>query len=68
MKTFLIILFIVGVSLRSEIMNAQYLPLVEESKYWIYYDFQARPRPTSGFLITIQGDSTLQNKLYKKSF
>lgn len=68
MKIFLIILFIVGVSLRGEIMNAQYLPLVEESKYWIYYDFQARPRPTSGFLITIQGDSTLQNKLYKKVF
>lgn len=46
----------------------EYIPLVEESKYWIYYDFQARPRPTTGFLITIQGDTTVNSVAFKKVY
>ena len=47
---------------------SQYIPFVEESKYWLYYDFQARPRPTTGFLITIQGDTIVNGVAYKKVY
>lgn len=47
---------------------SQYIPMVEESKYWIYYDFQLRARPTTGFLITIQGDTIVNNILYKNIY
>jgi hypothetical protein len=48
--------------------QAPYLPMVEENKYWIYYDFTDRPRPTAGFLITMKGDTTVDGKVYKKVY
>lgn len=42
--------------------------MVEESKNWIYYDWQLRARPTTGFLITIQGDTVVGNTAYKKVY
>lgn len=66
MKIAITIILVIATFL--EMLNAQYMPLVEESKYWIYYDFQARPRPTTGFLITIKGDTILNSKLYKKVY
>jgi len=47
---------------------SQYIPMVEESKYWIYYDFQLRARPTTGFLITLNGDTIVNNMLYKNVY
>lgn len=64
----IIIIVILAWVTSCKMLTAQYLPLVEESKYWVYYDFQARPRPTTGFIITIKGDTILENKLYKKVF
>ena len=64
MRVNIIIILIIVASLK--MLTAQYLPLVEESKYWVYNDFQGRPRPTTGFIITIKGDTILENKLYKK--
>ena len=66
MRVNIIIILIIVASLK--MLTAQYLPLVEESKYWVYNDFQGRPRPTTGFIITIKGDTILENKLYKKVF
>ena len=66
MKIVVTIILIIAAAL--EKLMAQYIPLVEESKYWIYYDFQARPRPTTGFLITIKGDTILNGMLYKKVY
>ena len=65
---FLPIILTFVASIQSAFLNAQYLPLIEESKYWIYYDFQKRPRPTTGFLITIKGDTVVQNTAYKKVY
>jgi hypothetical protein len=68
MKNIITIVSMMVASFLSEMLSAQYIPLVKESKYWIYYDFQARPRPTTGFLITIKGDTSLHGQLYKKVF
>lgn len=65
---FLPVLFVILTIIKNETLNAQYIPIVEESKYWIYYDFQHRPRPTTGFLITILGDTIVENTLYKKVY
>ncbi len=67
-RIFLFTLFLVQMFFCVGTLKGQYIPLVEESKYWIYYDFQARPRPTTGFLITIQDDTVIQNKAYKKVY
>lgn len=48
--------------------QASYIPMVEENKYWIYYDFTDRPRPTTGFLITMKGDTLVDGKTYKKVY
>jgi hypothetical protein len=53
---------------QSECLLAQYIPMVEESKHWIYYDWQLRARPTTGFVITIQGDTVLGTTAYKKVY
>jgi type IX secretion system substrate protein len=68
LRIFKILIVTILTFFQSNILNAQYLPLVEESKYWIYYDFQKRPRPTTGFLITIKGDTIVQNTVYKKVY
>ena len=68
-KTLLLpIILTLVASIQSVFLNAQYIPLIEESKYWIYFDFQKRPRPTTGFLITIKGDTIVQNTAYKKVY
>jgi len=48
--------------------NAQYLPLVEEDKYWILLvnfgsDF---PNAASGHLLHFEGDTLIDNQFYKK--
>lgn len=49
---------------------AQYIPMVEEGKFWIYiehsnYDF---PSPESGHAITFLGDTTINSLNYKKVY
>lgn len=69
MKKILLFYFLaISCIFSSNNLNAQYTPMVAESKYWIYYDFQARARPTTGFAITMQGDTLVNNILYKKVY
>jgi len=46
----------------------EYISMVEENKYWIYYDFTGRPRPTTGFVVTIKGDTIVSGIGYKKVY
>jgi hypothetical protein len=48
----------------------QYIPIVEEGKYWIYlnhFDGQP-PMPVSGHAITLQGDTLVNSLSYKKVY
>ena len=48
--------------------KAQYIPMLEESKYWIHYTYYDSDHPniSSGHLITIDGDTLILNLSYKK--
>lgn len=67
MKYIFIFLFF-NVVLFTKSLSGQYLPLVQENKYWVVLDFQGTPRPTTGFLITLKGDTVLNNMIYKKAY
>lgn len=66
MKNLLLTSLVFALSLK--IAFSQYIPLVEENKYWIfreYYD-NDNPNVASGFLIKFEGDTLLNNYIYKK--
>ncbi len=48
--------------------KAQYIPMLEENKYWIYstYNDSDNPHCISGHLVTIEGDTFISNLTYKK--
>ncbi len=58
----------VGFIFQTAIATGQYLSLVEESKYWIYVQNygQDSPQIASGFLIKFEGDTIIDNIVYKK--
>ena len=57
-------------SLAPTLAEGQYIPMVEEGKYWIYlnhFDGQP-PRATTGLAITFQGDTVINSMSYKKVY
>lgn len=46
----------------------QYIPMVNENKFWIYKNYYSNDKPnlTSGYLINFEGDTTIQNVPYNK--
>jgi len=66
MKLALIFLF----SFLTAIIHGQYIPIVEEGKYWIYlYHFDSdHPVPVSGYAITFEGDTIINSLSYKKVY
>ena len=66
MKKLLLFLFVIGTF--SSKLNAQYLPLVEEDKYWIYNSYFNTDMPSIGssHLIHFEGDTLIENRFYKK--
>lgn len=51
-------------------LQAQYIPLVEEGKFWIYRNYQNSdmPRSESGHAITFRGDTIINSLTYKKVY
>ncbi len=52
-------------------MNAQFLPMLEENKHWIFLTHQendAGVHILSGFIVNIQGDTIINNKNYYKIY
>ncbi|MBK8700769.1 MAG: T9SS type A sorting domain-containing protein [Saprospiraceae bacterium] len=49
-------------------VTAQYLPFVDENKFWIYnhYNDADIPAVTSGFLVRFEGDTLMSGFTYKK--
>ncbi len=62
--------FVVLLSVASKELKAQYQPMVEEGKYWIYLDHleEDHPPPARGHAITFLGDTTINSMDYKKVF
>jgi hypothetical protein len=63
---FTILLF----SLVSNMLQGQYIPIVEEDKFWIYlycWD-EDHPQAVSGHAITFQGDTVINSVSYKKVY
>lgn len=54
----------------SNILHGQYIPIVEEGKFWIYLNHQDEdhPSPVSGHAITFEGDSIINSLRYKKVY
>ena len=54
--------------LNSTILTGQYVPFVEEGKFWIYLNYSNPdfPDPASGHAITILGDTIINSTDYKK--
>lgn len=51
-------------------LHGQYIPIVEEGKFWIYLNHidEDHPVPVSGHAITFQGDTIINALTYKKVF
>ena len=64
------LLFILLFSFAPSMSKGQYIPMVEEGKYWIYLDcFDGQPpMATRGHAITFQGDTMINSLSYKKVF
>lgn len=62
----------IGISLailmQSMLALAQYIPMIEAGKYWIYVEYYTHDTPNlnSGFLLKLEGDTTIANQQYKK--
>ena len=54
--------------LNNTLLTGQYIPFVEEGKFWIYLNYANPdlPNPYSGHAITFLGDTTINSKAYKK--
>jgi len=54
-----------------QLLNGQYIPMVEEGKFWVYTNHQLPadfPSPISGHAITFQGDTVINSLDYKKVY
>lgn len=51
-------------------LHGQYIPMVEEGKFWIYLNYSDidHPAPVSGHAITFQGDTIINSFTYKKVY
>ena len=68
LKPLVILLFLF---LFSKTIQGQYIPMVEEGKYWIYLNYFIQLDdflPVSGHAITFQGDTVINSVSYKKVF
>lgn len=56
--------------LYSNAVVGQYIPLVEEGKFWIYKNYLSSdsPKAISGHAITFLGDTVINSKTYKKVY
>ena len=66
-KAIVILLFLF---LAPTLTKGQYLPIVEEGKFWIYLSHidEDHPSPTYGFAITLEGDTIINALSYKKAY
>ena len=57
-------------SLRTNILFGQYIPIVEEGKFWIYLNHwdEDHPAAISGHAITFLGDTVINSLSYKKVY
>ena len=52
-------------------LQAQYLPMLEENKHWVfehYWPSDTNSGPVSGFLVNIQGDTMINDLVYQKLY
>lgn len=65
----LFIIFLLTIS--SKMVQGQYIPMVEEGKYWIYLNYYIsgdNNLPVSGHAITFEGDTIINSISYKKVY
>ena len=68
MKKKITILFLLAIT-NSRNIFSQYLPMVQENKYWIYQRYiESYPQfqVATGFLIHFEGGTLIHNTVYKK--
>lgn len=64
------LLFILLFAFAPSMSKGQYIPMVEEGKYWIYLDYLdgQPPMAATGHAITFQGDTVINSNSYKKVY
>ena len=65
----LVLIFLL--SFAPKMLQGQYIPMVEEGKYWIYLNYYISGDnflPVSGHAITIEGDTIINSISYKKVY
>ncbi len=64
------LIYIILLTFSAKMVHGQYIPIVEEGKYWIYLNHWDSDHPVavSGHAITFQGDTLVNSLNYKKVY